>query len=719
MQRLAFVMSTILSNANIIGRGVDWVLTKTAIIQAIDDEPYVNTVNLFSDNGTAFLYSILRSKELPSGIDPITGQAWGLSESNGNSEGYGYFNSTDFIQSVNKHYSLLPAVGDWNIVGNFLVRRFVDDEQDNPYAEAYNSMLNIRPLIPLEFNGSTPAYGCGFSNDIFITHCNGELWARGLYHFGRVYILPAVFDEDGTPQEFYLYISPDYPKSPYKSNENTITKADWLNLGVLCTGENLYGFLTAQASSLDNGLCFASDSPKLYVPSDNEWQEFSQSGQMFIDILNNSGLVLYDDGAKFLNGTSYECKGLPQWLAPAGSVDAVTADYVMASCDNTILATYIQQGFYRESLAGKNLSITANAYSGKKFSLGIRDNNVKAIQVNSIESKNNIENIAWENIYKQPVSLSKIHSFSKHFENTVAPYPIFVEEGCYGDSLIDFNTLPDYNGDFEKWWHSHYGFWGRVHVRDDWYCPIYPFGLRCGFGTDSWGNFVYSVNGYSFNGQQKLFYIHPISGNPVSFTLTWDDDNLNQPLNNNLQDRLDFFSNNSTYDVPEEVVIQNGQIGYSYTYYSNGNSETRFKPIMSVSSVIFDWQNNSLGDFVLQNVSIPKNIPQNVTCSASAVFTEKISNAKFLCHFPSAFKSTNSSVSGALANINNPQWQYFNYWNINSLNEDNSYSTQGLHVVVLDDSYDDYSEGQFFVFRSELHPDIFDLKSEAQRSKLS
>ena len=196
-QRLVFERTTVFRDLNIIGRGIDWILTDTMIILASDNDPYILTSNLFADSGTSFLYSMLRSKEMPSGIDPITKAAWGLSDSNGNSEGYAYFNRSALLQSVNKHYSFLPAVGDWNIIGNFLIRRL-----DNPLSKAHNSMLNIRPLIPVEFNGNNPAYGAGFDNDISLTCYNGELWGRGLYHFGRCYILPAVFDESGNPIEF-------------------------------------------------------------------------------------------------------------------------------------------------------------------------------------------------------------------------------------------------------------------------------------------------------------------------------------------------------------------------------------------------------------------------------------------------------------------------------------------------------------------------------------
>ncbi len=708
-QRLVFVKSEIFSNANFIGRGIDWLLTDTAIIQASDDELYVFTANLFENSGTSFLYSILRSKDLSSSIDPISRKAWGLSETNGNSLGDGYFNRSALLQSVNKHYSQLPAVGDWHIIKNFLVRK-----ADNPLAVSHNNMLNIRPLIPLEFNGSTPAYGCGFDNDIFLTYYNGELWGRGLYHIGRCYILPAVFDEEGNPQEFYLYISPDYPRI-------AVTQTDKLNLGILKTADNLYGFLTEQVSSLDNGLCYSSDNPKLFQPSAKQWQQISENGQMFIDTLNHSGLVLNDDGAIFLNGNSYECKGLKQWLAPAGVVDAVSEHSVTSSFDNAAIVTYHQQGFHRELLSGKKLPISAKSFSGKRLSLGL---NGKTIQVNSSSGTNSAEDIAWQDIYKQPVTIRKINSFSHDYADINSVYPIFADVDCYGESLIDFKTLCAGYRDFWDWWDWHWGYWGFTEYYEEKWdhydsVPLFPIGF--GFGRNAEGDRVCGFGAFHYNNRQKLFYIHPVSGEPVIFyTANFFDDEIPGCLNNDLQSRLDFFKQDviPDFDYLIGLTMQGTQIGYEYEHYSNHMTsyETRFKPISSIPSEVSDWINNSGGNLTLQSIQIPKNIPQDITCSASAIFSEKNSKAIFACDIPSAFQSINGSKSGDLASLKNSWYQYYNYWNINSLSADESFYTQGLHVAICESQN---SEPLFIVFRSEIFPEIFDFKSETERSKLS
>lgn len=741
-QRLVFVKSEILSNANFIGRGIDWVLTDSMIIQASDGESYVATANLFNDDESAILYSLLRSKDFTSGIDPITNSAWGLSDNNGNSEGYAYFNRSAFLQSVNKHYSQIPTVGDWNIIKNFLVRK-----PDNALSEAHNNMLNIRPLIPLEFYGSKPAYGCGFDNDIFLTHQNGELWGRGLYHIGKCYILPAVFDEEGNPQEFYLYISPDFPRIAVTQDEKII-------LGILKTTDNVYGFLTTPSNSLDNGLCYSSDNQKIFAPSANEWQDFlenheeelseeeqqsTQNVQTFIDTLNHSGLVLHNEGAIFLDSNSYQCKGLRQWFAPAGTVDAVSGQYVFSSCDNSALVTHCEKGFYREALNSKNLSLSAKAYSGKRLSLGVADvNNVKSIHVNSITANNGTEPIAWENVYRQPISIRKINSFSHNFNGTFAngQWPAF-NNGSIQSSILPPDLVNDgYHANMYSFYEGGPEFFiTQFVVRDEWGTFTDDIatilGTRYGWPRDTAGYTYWCVPGASYSCNSTIFYIDPVSGEYHDFTLSTNfSNNYSYGAIGTDAKSLGYvfdFTQDSTLvaDAPLGITIQDGQIGYSYVHNTlntsdgsnGGHSETLFKPMVAVSDIlpasVQNWQNNSGGNLTLQSIQIPKNIPQNVTCPASAIFSEKNSKVNFACDIPSIFKSANGSKSGTLANIKNIWYQYYNYWNINSLSEDKSFYTQGLHIAICNSQN---NEPLFIVFRSEISPQIFDFHSEVERS---
>ena len=186
-----------LSDEKILARGIDWILTSKNIYMASDKSPYILSASLYDSNiPEKYLYSILRSNS--NTLDPFTHEAWGKSELNGNSAGSGYFSKdTELLKPagsfvLDKSYSVLPNVGDWQILPNFLLRR-----PDAVLSESYNGQKNLRPLIPLEFNkGGNPSYGCGYEHDVPLAIIDGELWARGFLHIGKVKILPAVFNDD-------------------------------------------------------------------------------------------------------------------------------------------------------------------------------------------------------------------------------------------------------------------------------------------------------------------------------------------------------------------------------------------------------------------------------------------------------------------------------------------------------------------------------------------
>ena len=710
-QRLVFVETTIFNNLNIIGRGIDWILAENTIIQnfmilqASDDEPYMLTGNLFADNGENFLYSMLRSKVLQSGIDTFTKAAWGLSDTNGNSEGYGYFNRSALLQSVNKHYSLLQTIGDWNIIGNFLVRRL-----DNPILDSHNSMLNIRPLLPLEFYRNNPVYGTGFGNDINLTCYDDELWGRGLYHIGRCYILPAVFDEKGTPQEFYLYISPDYPISPYKSNSSKVTKDEWLNITILHTGAKLYCFLAQQDSSLSNTTCYSSDEPKVFAPKLNEWLNFADEGAMFIDTLHNSGLVLIEDGAILLNGdnTSYECNGLQQWLAPAGKVDFVTCEAVVSSWDNSNIVTYFQQGFHREMLTSKVLPYSASFFTDKYFSVGVNKSALSVnLSVNTSKNTHSFEPIEWDNIFRQPITIKMLSAEAQHYIEALS-IPAFISDFSTTTTLAGYLS---YNNDGKQ----------IILASEDIEAPIITVPKTIGWGTDAWGNTLYP--GFSYTVSFSGFYVDPDSAQFIPFSAKTSFSSHIPVVNVPLPDGTpryyyDYYAEDIIVDIPLGVSFSEGYIGVVYTHCTNGGHTRRgeFKPLLAVPSKFSDWHrdfpDDITGNLSLLNFYIPERMPSHVTCSASAVFREGFSGTTFLCNNPSAFYYANNHSSGRLANLDNINFQFFNYYNLVSVNKDNSFYSQGLHIVTANLEH-------FFVFRSDIDPKIFDFYAEVERSKLS
>ena len=405
-----------LTNERILARGLDWILTSKNIYMVSDESPYIFSASLYDSNiPEKYLYSILRSgvnSEKPSGfsvnvgsgVDPFTKEAWGKSETNGNSDGSGYFSrDTELLKLagsfvLDKSYSVLPSVGDWQILPNFLLRR-----PDAALNESYNGQKNLRPLIPLEFNlysdGSAyPSYGCGYEHDISLAMIDGELWARGFSHIGKVKILPAVFSESGEVEEYYLYISPEYPCSPFDEKASLSLNAndDWLKLKIAKFG----GYLSEQSNSLSDGLVETSDDTRIFSLQAKEYSEQlpeESAGKFYVDVLNSKGLILHDNGAKFFNGADYECRGLSQWLAPGGKVESISDDSVVSSIDGGLLNTSIQTGFNRQLLRVENPIMTAKNYAGSRLILSEYEvSGRKSFHVNKFQTPNeNISGLDW------------------------------------------------------------------------------------------------------------------------------------------------------------------------------------------------------------------------------------------------------------------------------------------------------------------------------------
>ncbi len=484
-----------LTNERILARGLDWILTSKNIYMVSDESPYILTASLYDDNiPEKYLYSILRTNL--NTIDPFTQEAWGKSELNGNSDGSGYFSrDTELLKPassfvLDKSYAVLPAVGDWQILPNFLLRR-----PNAALSESYNGQKNLRPLIPLEFNkGGNPSYGCGYEHDISLAMIDGELWARGFSHIGKVKILPAVFDEDGEVQEYYLYISPEYPCSPFneKVSSSLNANSDWLKLKLAQFG----GYLSEQSNSLNDGLVEMSDDTRIFSLQDKEYSEQvpeGSTGKFYVDLLNSSGLILHDNGAKFLNGADYESKGLSQWLAPSGKVESISDGSIVSSFDGVLLNTSIPTGFNRQLLRMNNPIMTAKSYSGSKLILGAYDvSGRKSFHVNKYATPSE-EILNWENIYKTPLEVKNI----KVFEGPCHDY--------YGDCIMAYDDFIGYPIFVEA----------RYYNGDPAITDVGPGGY---YSDHEYISGFYDT--YSFTAQ--MFYINPETGELGRFTITTD-----------------------------------------------------------------------------------------------------------------------------------------------------------------------------------------------------
>ena len=362
--KLEAATTEVLKSETILARGIDWIITNKTIIIASSQNPYIFTAPLYDTKiSKSFLYSYIRANV--ANKDPFTNEAWGKSYSNGNSEGLGYFSkNTHLLYTPNSHsmdqcYSLLPPVGDWQIIENFLVRR-----PNSQLEKSYNHMLNLRPLIPLEIYRASPYYGTGYNLGhlgIQIIPHNGQLWGRGYYNIGRVFILPAMIDENGEILEFYLYITSSYSCHPSSTSINN----DWYKTKIFSLGEqSIYGFLSDEQPLLSASSCFAVKSAKIFMPNKNSWLTFSENNKkLFVDTANSRALLIHDYGATFFyndieNGTAFECTSLPQWIAPAGDISIITDNSIASAYDNSLIFSNIDREFHRGLMESKNIPMS-------------------------------------------------------------------------------------------------------------------------------------------------------------------------------------------------------------------------------------------------------------------------------------------------------------------------------------------------------------------------
>ncbi len=652
----------------IIARGLDWVLTPRTLIFVSDETPYINTANLFDGTGR-FLFSILRSS--------ATTAAWGLGE-NGNSEGWGFFNKNN-IAGFQQCYSFLPSVGDWYITPNFLLKK--------NYSSSYNSMRLLRPLIPLEFNGTnTPFYGMGYNTgSIQLVHRGNAIYGRGANNIGRVFLLPAVFDEDGEPIEFYLYISPDYVFS--RSNDN-----DWPDMPIIASQNgSFYGFASEQIDTLNNALCHSSE--KFFDVANDEWQDYE--GSIFFDLLHSSAVGIQDEGLTLFHDSvvDLQCEALPQWVAPSETLDCITDNLVISSTDDLMFAANISGLFHRNTLDKKTLPLSSVTYGdGNKHvrvSLGLTSGSRKNIAVNHFASNELQPSIAWENIYKQAVNIRLLNTWEQSLSNVIYinGYPVISSGLLYNIS----RPVDQYN---------------EIQL-DNYDSTIYTYGNKSD-GTIAWPDIVH-------NAFVDLSFIDPDTGEIETRHLSINYENVIPEAGED-----DWYSEFPNYYMfwptgqklyrPVRVDFQNGMFGIVSCYYESNDyniirSDNYFTPLISIESIIpSTWQSGtgsglSLNSLILPNGSL-NSLPTGCASAAYAVFSENNTNTKFALHLPSLLSvDTEGNKTGFFQNADN-----FTFSQIQGYNFTLHFVTGGNKTAVL---------------RSEAFSNIFNFYDELQRSRLS
>ena len=694
-EQLEFAAAQNISNNDdvVLACGLDWVLTNNNIFMVSDDAPYILSSTLFDANiPDTFLYSILRDKETgSSGLDPFTGKAWGMRDDNGNSEGTGSFSkNTHLLYPAGTHsfeqcYSLLPPVGDWQIMENFLVRRPNSESSDS-----YNYMHSLRPLIPLEFSPRGTFFGTGYNFDhrgIQLAHIRGQLWGRSLFHFGRVYILPAVFDEHNQPVEFYLYISPNYPYSPFIT-EPFDAANDWLNMNLtylstqnLFNNRFLYGFSSEKGDAIHCNSCLTATEPKIFSLRNNEWLTLADSdGKLFIDIDNSQSLILHENGAGFVQNDpsdikEYECNTLPQWLAPAGKIEAITSDFVIASDDNSAFYTSINTGFNRQFITPCSLPLSRKTFSDNKenfYRLALSEhvgaNNMKVFDIHSIASKKeDFSLLTWDNIYRNPLTCylfspvnlgaDEVYSFSN--------FPIWCSSLTY--SVVRVNTW----GNDREQITLDYSYIPHIRQWEDQYGAVFSADIP-------------------ISTHATLFFIHPLYGNLISFSI--DIQSQNQ-LDAEHMDTMGLWGSTVYYFL--HLAVQDNKIGFrglkSYWHTDGGKAieENIFTPIIDIPEEIKDWT------LCNQFFSLKNSTQSNTQNTHYLRFIEHYTNTPFFITIPETWEALCSSNSSFKFSSTFSNGEAF-FW-----------------VAFLEPDY------TILPARVDIDTSIFDFRQELERSKSS
>lgn len=548
-----------------IARGVDWILTNYLIFQVYDEPPYIRYAQTrqmsraFMDYDMYYLYSEARtlswsgkvgSVYVGPAIDPISNVRWG---SQAGGEGGALPASLGTIQPyevdtriMESCYSTLPNIGDWIMIEDYLIRRPIA-----PINDYRTIIINAKPLIPLEFNlypiamessglGNVfPTYGIGHSTTrrmVQVAAIGNELWARGLMHFGRAYILPAVIGDDEEELSYFLYISNSSNcVSPFSQweDQSIDENNDWLKLAIAPLkikeepkeetpdkeGEDdpdkeedeedakkpveraiAVGFLSENGDPLNGSFCTIPKEGKILVPNDPEggvrgrWMnpieyrtpiegedlyltEDIKSCTLY-DASSKLGLTFHEVGMMFLGGKSdgsdieavddYTCATLPTWVSPSVNfedstetqIESFNTDYVISSDDNNHYMTEIPCSMHRTILPKMELPICFGALQKHKeveltekdkekwrkenpdkdekdmpktkivdaekiqFGFGMDEvlaqkegveglipvTNIKVMEYNAPDDAQTSNQIAWEDVYRNPFSIRMLKS---------------------------------------------------------------------------------------------------------------------------------------------------------------------------------------------------------------------------------------------------------------------------------------------------------------------
>lgn len=512
---------------------------------------------------------------------------------------------------------------------------------------------------------------------------------------------------------------------------------DSFSLAPAFLNDNLHGY----KFNSGHNLCSMSDDNSLLNPVSGEWAAVSEhNGNIYFDINQSKAISLDDKGANFLHDDNvrFDCSTLNQWLAPANSIDALDDNLVVSSADNLSIVTHPDSGFMREGMLNKILPMSAPLGNGYRFSLGCSTNssNRKIVDVNQIASNaNSHQPILWDNVYKHALDLELVNVVRDvNIATTDSGHDV---DEClslitpfFCGSAILYRAL-DSSSSYQR---SNLGFFP---TGEYYHLPYYPL--------------IYT------EASVDVYYIDPLNGNVCFF------DTLHATFSDY---EFYFHSSREPNRIPKKFTrpsdypaIINGKIGFPcVTYYmkdiyDDGYSrdmlehrEEFFLPLKDVPDDLKLWCiPNRLSDYLINlipytnphHASGKQGIVLNSVTDSYARFLETSTNLPFAlscsdvpdintrnissiaCELPytnidSNKKKFNHSihVAGVKKGRNTIWMDYdgniiYDILNYKELHEDAPYTLYDRYIYDL------------YIFRSQLHTDIFDFDSELQRSCLS
>ena len=657
---LEFAASLARSGETFLARGLDWILTDKSFIRVLNDVPYIAAYNLFDDNSAL-------SHEI----------------------------------NISHWASILPPIGDFQIINNLLLRR------DN------NGTMLTR-FIPLDCSDkSRPSLDVFISlplaldkTDFHIIAHNESLWGTINNSIGRVVLLPAVFLQDGSIQSFYLAFLPD-----------SIINGEDSDYAPAFIDETLYAYHFDSAQLL----CSKSKDSALFSTASVEWIPLSEhNGKIFLDALLSMAVLLDDYGLTLLDNDThrFDCYSLPQWVAPAGSLDALDANLFVASDDSSTFVTLLDSGLSREVLQNKILPLSAPAGFAHRFSIGLStsESNRNILNINQISSDPiSALPVLWDNSYKHALDLELLNVIH---DVPISLKPIWYEQN---ENNIHEGTVEVYS--------SIAGINGLFFTQQDilckclaWYWnysnehPFWTFDAK----KDYRFNIYFSAPDIVTEAAVDVYYFDPANGNISLF------DSLHAAFDFQLHfieenfEGFQFVPEKVTY--PYAVGVLNGKIGFECEtlFVDNNNhiehSEFHFIPVKDIPEHLLTWcipndsytyysghqgcildkisssyayfhESSSILSFALECTNVPDitntNNITSIPCSVPYCFDSN-RKKKFLhnLHFAVLEKNTKSI-------------QHLDF-------EDRDYKRNST-------SYQDVFD--FYIFRSTLYPDAFNFES--------